>query len=403
MNTAVKENQAHLNGADLVAKAKAIVPFLREKQEQTNEMRRPPEEVRLRLKEDGFSRLYQPKRYGGAEGGLVNGADILREIGRGCGSTAWIMAQNIQHNFMLANWPEQAQDEIWGKTPDALVSGILIPGIGKAVKVAGGYRLSGRWPFVSGSEISDWIIFTGDCAIEGSDKREEFHFVLPRGQVEILDTWYTIGLRGSSSQDCQVKDVFVPEHMAVTMQDLKGRGDSPGARVNTGWQYSVPLYALFGCYIGCAALGIAEGAVEMYVEGARKRASTMSGANISSFATQQVKVAEAKTAVMSARLIIYSVLQQAEDIFKSGNQSTVEDRTRWRAMATYAGRLASSAVNLVLEAGGGGVIYERNPLSRSFSDITVANRHITQSWDFNGSTYGRVLLGLPSGVEALDD
>lgn len=403
MDTAVKEKQAPLTGADLAAQAEAMVPFLRQHQEQTNSMRRPPDEVRQRLKDTGFSRLWQPKRYGGAEGGLISGADIVREISRGCGSTGWIMAQNIQHNLMLANWPEKAQDEVWGKTPDALVSGILIPGIGKAVKVEGGYKLSGRWPFVSGSEIADWIIFTGERKLEGSDKPVELHFVLPREEVEILDTWYTIGLKGSCSHDCQLKEAFVPDHMAVTMHDLKGHGDSPGAKVNRGWQYKVPLYALFGCYIGCAALGVAEAAVEQYIEGARKRASTTSGSNIASFATQQVKVAEARVAVMSARQLIYSTLQQAEDLFKSGGVSSVEDRTRWRAMATYAGKLASSAVNLVLEAGGGGVIYERNPLSRCVADMTVANRHITQNWDVNASTYGRVLLGLPCGVEALDD
>ena len=353
------------------------------------------------MKDAGVARLWQPKRYGGAEGSLTEGADILRAVGRGCGSTAWIMAQNIQHNLMLANWSERAQDEIWGAMPDALVSGILIPGIGKAVKVDGGFALSGRWPFVSGCEIADWIIFTGDCVVDGKPK--EFHFVLPKDQVTILDTWYTIGLRGSSSQDCQLKDIFVPDHRVVSMHDLKGYGDSPGAEVNKSWQFRVPLYALFGCYIGCAALGIAEAAVESYIGNARQRASTMSGSNISAYTTQQVKVAEAQAAVMAARQIIYSTLEQAEALFRSGRSSTVEDRTRWRAMATYAGKLASSAVNLVLDAGGGGVIYERNPLSRAVSDITVANRHITQNWDVNASTYGRVLLGLPCGVEALDD
>jgi 3-hydroxy-9,10-secoandrosta-1,3,5(10)-triene-9,17-dione monooxygenase len=311
------------------------------------------------------------------------------------------MAQNIQHNLMLGSWPEQAQDEIWGETPDALVSGILIPGIGKAAKVDGGYRLSGRWPFVSGCEIADWIIFTGDCLVDG--KATEHHFVLPREKVTILDTWYTIGLRGTCSQDCQLADVFVPDHMVVSMHDLKGYGDSPGAEVNTGWQFRVPLYALFGCFIGSAALGIAEAAVDGYIGNARKRASTASGSSVAGFATQQVKVAEAQAAVLAARQLIDSTLEQAEALFKSGRKSTVEDRTRWRAMATYAGKLASSAVNLVLEAGGGGAIYERNPLSRCVSDMAVANRHITQNWDVNASTYGRVLLGLPCGVEALDD
>src|SRR5207302_919 len=111
---------------------------------------------------------------------------------------------------------------------------------------------------------------------------------------EILDTWYTIGLKGSSSHDCVVTDVFVPEHMTVTLEDLKGNGTSPGSRVNTGWQYKVPLYSLFGCYIGCAPLGIAEAAVDAYIDNARKRASTMSKSGVASFTTQQVKVADAK-------------------------------------------------------------------------------------------------------------
>lgn len=403
MDYPVTPPQNHLDGAELVAKARAIIPFLREMEPQTNSLRRPPEETRLRLKADGFSRLWQPRRYGGAEGGLTQGADILREIGRGCGSTAWIMAQNIQHNLMLANWPEKAQDEVWGRTPDALVSGILIPGIGKAVKVDGGYKLSGRWPFVSGCEIADWIIFTGDCVVGDSEEPKEFHFVLPKSEVTILDTWHTIGLRGSSSQDCVLSDAFVPDHRAVTMDDLKGKGTSPGAKVNTGWQFRVPMYALFGCYIGSAALGIAEAAVESYVGNARKRASTMSGSSVSSFTTQQVKVAEAQTAVLAARQLIYSVLEEAEALLRRGGTTTVEDRTRYRALATYAGKLGASAVNLVLDAGGGGVIYERNPISRAVLDVTVANRHITQNWDVNASTYGRVLLGLPCGVEALDD
>lgn len=392
-----------LNGAELVGLARDMIPFLREKAEVTNAGRRPPEEVRLRLKESGLARLWQPRRYGGAEGGLVEGADILREIGRGCGSTAWILAQNIQHNLMLAAWPEQAQDEIWGETPDVLVSGILIPGIGKATKVDGGYTLSGRWPFVSGSEIADWILFTGECPQGDAGETTELHFAVPRDQVEILDTWYTIGLQGSSSHDCVLKEVFIPDHMAVTMEELKGHGRSPGSKINLGWQYRVPTYSVFGCYIGCAALGIAEAAAERYVEAARKRASTMSGNTVASYTTQQVKVAEAQTAVLSARQLIYSTLREVEAIFKNGGTTTVEDRTRFRAVATYAGRLAASAVNLVLDAGGGGVIYERNPISRYVLDMTVANRHITQNWDVNASAYGRVLLGLPSGASALDD
>lgn len=403
MDTLHQDRQSALTGADLVAAAKAMIPFLREHEQETNTLRHPPEAVRLRLKAEGFARVFQPRHYGGAQATLVEGAEMLRELANGCGSTAWAVVQYVLHNYMLAHWSRQAQDEVWERTPDALLSGILIPGIGKAIKVEGGYRLSGRWPFVSGVELADWVIFTGECVLEESQAPHEFHFVLPKQHVTILDTWYTIGLKGSSSQDVVVEDVFVPDHRVASERDFKGHGQSIGSTFNSAPLYRVPPYSIFGAFIGSAALGIAEAAVEHYLVSARKRAATMTGGNIANYATQQVKVAEAQCAVLAAHHLIRSVLEETQALFDSGGSTTEEDRTRCRALATYAGKLSSSAVSLVLEAGGGAVIYERNPIARYICDITVANRHVTQNWDINASTYGRVLLGLPCGNPALAD
>ncbi|MFT0861374.1 acyl-CoA dehydrogenase family protein [Ancylobacter sp. G4_0304] len=391
-----------LRSADLAAAAEAMIPLLRETSPRTNADRRPPPELCAQLKAAGFPRMFQPARYGGAQGALTDGVDTLRAIGRGCGSTAWIVVQNMMHNLMIAHWPKEAQDAAWGASPDMMASGILIPGVGRARKVEGGYTLSGRWPFVSGVDVSDWVIFTGDVHLPDGTV-EDRHFLVPRAQVEIIDTWYTIGLKGSASNDVALNELFIPAHMSITMEQLKGHGRSPGSKVNTAPLYQIPPYAIFGCYIGSAQLGIAEAAVEHYVTHARKRAATMSSTAMASYVTQQVKVAEAQTAVRAARELIYSVVREVEALFAAGGQTTLEDRTRYRAMATYAGKLAASAVNIVVEAGGGTVIYDRNPVSLCVSDMTVANRHTTQNWDVNASTYGRVLLGLPSGVPAFED
>ena len=392
-----------ISSSGLVEKARQAIPFLRERSDEANALRRPPEDVRAFMKSGGFSRLWMPRRFGGVEGSLRAGCDMLRELAHGCGSTAWITVQNTLHNLMLANWPVEAQEEVWGKTPDVLVSGILIPGIGKATRVEGGYRLSGRWPFVSGVEVADWVIFTGECA-DAEGKVEELHFVIPRNEIEVLDTWYTIGLKASSSHDAKVNDVFVPEHRTVTEGALKGGVTSPAAARYDGTCYKVPPYSIFGCFIGSAALGIAEAAVDHYISNARKRAATMAGGtSIASYTTQQVKVAEAQSAVIAARQVIYSVLDDAERLAESGASTSEEDRTRFRAMAAYANKLVGAAGATVLEAGGGGVIYERNPVARCISDLTVTNRHITQNWDVNASTYGRALLGLPIENPMLED
>ncbi|MEI9922465.1 MAG: acyl-CoA dehydrogenase family protein [Bradyrhizobium sp.] len=390
------------SGAEIVERARALIPTLRSRSAITNENRCPPEATKQDLKRAGVAQIFQPKRYGGAEARLKDGVDVLRAVGSGCGSTAWISAQNVLHNFMISQWPEAGQEEIWGNMPDALVSGILIPGLGKVRKTNGGYIVSGRWPFVSGANIADWLIFTGDC--EESDGRiDDRHFLIPREKAEIIDTWHTIGLRGSASNDVALNEVFVPSHMSVQMAQLKGHGRGPGSAVNKAPLYHLPAYALFGCYIGSAALGIAEAAVEHYVAGARNRAGTMSGAKLANYTTQQVKVAEAQAAVTTARTLIYAVLEDAQATADSGRMTTTEDRARYRALATYAGRLNASAVNIVLEASGGAVAYERNPLSLYFSDFTIGNRHTTQNWDVNAAAYGRVLLGLPIDNPALDE
>ncbi len=384
-------------GPDLVARAEAMIPALRERAAATEADRQPSEQTRLEIKRSGIAQLFQPARYGGAEAPIGTGIDVLAAIGRGCGSTAWIVVQNITHNMMIASWPEAGQDAVWGTTPDALVSGILIPGVGKTVKTAGGYLLSGRWPFVSGVNIADWLMFTASCAED--DGVGERHFLVPRDQVMILDTWHTIGLKGSASNDVVVENVFVRDEMSVTMGQLKGHGSSP----NTAPLYQIPPYSLFGVYISASALGIAEAAVEHYAARARRRVATISGGAVASYTTQQVKVAEAQTAVLTARRLLHSVCDEAQAVVDAGRVTSKEDRARYRALATYAGRLSASAVNLVLEAGGGSVIYDRDPLSRCVSDMIVANRHTTQNWDVNASTYGRVLLGLPIGDVTLDD
>jgi 3-hydroxy-9,10-secoandrosta-1,3,5(10)-triene-9,17-dione monooxygenase len=386
----------------LIERAEALIPALRERSAATGTERRPSEETRCEIKRSGIVQLLQPARYGGAEARLRTGVDILAAIGRGCGSTAWIVVQNILHNLMIASWPEDAQDVVWKETPDVLVSGILIPGIGKCRAVRDGYVVSGRWPFVSGVNIADWLIVSAAGTGDGSGA-DDRHFLVPRHEVRILDTWYAIGLKGSASNDVILEDVFVPGHMSVTMEQLKGHGTGPGLRINAAPVHQIPPYALFGAYIGSAALGIAQAAVDEYIGQVRGRIATMSGARMGSYTTQQVKVAEAQSAVIAARRLLISICDEAQEAVEAGRVTTVEDRTRYRALATYAGKLSASAVNLVIEAAAGSAIYERNPLSRFATDMLVANRHTTQNWDVNASAYGRALLGLAVENPALDD
>ena len=140
---------------DLVARAQALIPALRARAPEADALRRLPAETVRDLKISGLARVLQPARYGGCQASFAPMTDILRAIGRGCGSTAWCLAQYIGHNFMVSLWPPPAQEAVWRDAPDNFVSGILVPLLGRAAKVSGGYTITGQWPFVSGVNNSD--------------------------------------------------------------------------------------------------------------------------------------------------------------------------------------------------------------------------------------------------------
>jgi 3-hydroxy-9,10-secoandrosta-1,3,5(10)-triene-9,17-dione monooxygenase len=388
------------DGETVLQRARDLIPALRERTEETERHRELPQATVDDIRNSGVHRVFQPARFGGCEAHFRIGVDILAALGQGCASTAWVVVQNMTHNLMLAHWPDQAQQDVWGTQPDALLSGILIPGMGKAHRVDGGYVLSGRWPFVSGVNCSDWAFFT---AMVPNDKGEveDRHFIIPRAEYEIIDSWHTVGLRGSASNDVAVREIFIPEHRSITVEDLKGGSVSPGSKHNTGLIFRSPLYAVFGTFIAAAILGAAEATVDYYVAQVRKRVTTMTKGAMAQYTTQQVKVAEAVTSVETARMLLETVADKAITILQQGRLPTDEERTGFRCQSAFAGKLAMNAVQIVWEAGGGAVIYDSNPISRGYRDVATANRHTTQAWDLNAATHGRVKLGLPLDNPAL--
>ena len=171
----------------------------------------------------------------------------------------------VTHNFMLSQWPDQGQHDIWGEDP-------ALPGerhlhlrrCGRARSVDGGYVLSGRWPLVSGVNTSDWCLFA--ALVDGGDVHSHRYFALPRRDIEIVDTWRSVGLMGSASNDVVVSEVFVPAHRTLSIQHLKG-GPTPGNAHNRSPLYRTPSYCIFGIYITAAVLGIAEAGLELLSRG----------------------------------------------------------------------------------------------------------------------------------------
>jgi 3-hydroxy-9,10-secoandrosta-1,3,5(10)-triene-9,17-dione monooxygenase len=379
-------------GAQLVRRAEDMIPELRRRAGAVNENRALLPESLDALRSSGLARLLQPKRFGGAEGAIRQVIDILIPVSSGCPSTAWCLAQYLMHNFMIARWAPEAQEEVWHSS-NALVSGIIVPRRGAAVAVDGGYRVSGRWPFVSGVQGSDWCL-VGAMVERRASPDEERYFLVPTAEVSVLDTWHSIGLRGSGSQDVELHDHFVREAMSLSRDDLKG-GESPGTAVNTAAVFKLPVQMTFGLLLAAPLIGMAEAMFEIFLSQSRRRRSLMSGEETASYATHQMEVGEISASLQAAEALLHADAQEMMELAESGRTLTPLERSNYRCNGAFAGRLACKAAQSVWDLVGARGAYADNPIAGIYQDVAVASRHTTMNWPINATEHGRTRLRLP--------
>ena len=379
---------------ELLARAEALIPVLRERAPRAEQLRRLPDETIADLHSSGLFRMLQPARVGGSELPYRALFELTAVIGQGCGSTAWVLANLAAHHWLLGMWHPEAQEEIWGQSPDSLISSALIFPRGRARRVPNGYRLSGRWPFSSGVDPSTWNMFGAVVADEETGENEPRMFLVPASDYSVIDTWQVIGLAATGSKDVEVADVFVPAYRTLAIERIKG-GPNRGSELNPGTLYKLPAISLFGFAIAGVLLGIARGAIQSFVETTRVRRGAYTGRNIADFTNIQVDLSEAAALADAAEAIVLRDCDEATRITEAGVVPSIEQRARYRRDGAFAATLCTKAVDLLFAASGGGAIYERNPIQRAFRDVHAANAHYVLNWGVSGAVYGRVALGLP--------
>jgi len=382
--------------AHMIARAKALIPRLRERASRTEELRRLPPETERELHESGLLRILQPKRVGGSEldyVALVDGADA---IGQADASVAWNWANLASHHWMLAMFDKRAQDVVWSKDADALIASSFIFPAGRARKVDGGYVLRGRWPFSSGVDSSEWNMLASVVSIEDEADGIEYRiFVVNKRDYKILDTWDATGLRGTGSNDVEVNDAFVEEPMTLAVSDLDG-GPTPGSAVNPNALYQLPVFSLFPYVLSGVALGNAQACLDDYVDIARHRASTYNRAKVGDLQSTQIKIAEASAKIDAARVIMRSTCIEAMAEARRCHIPDMAAKTKCRRDGAFAVNLCTEAVSLLFSASGARGLFTSGVLQRQFRDAHAINSHIAFNFDAAGTNYGRVALGLPS-------
>ncbi len=378
--------------AEAVGRARELVPALRERAKRGEEERRMLPETQADLHRTGLFRMVQPRRWGGMELDFVALVDIPAELGRGCASTAWNVGNLAVHHFLMALYDERAQEEVWGENPDALIaSGIAYPQ-GQARPVDGGFVINGHWNFSSGVDPAQWNQLA--VTVRDGDKVVGHRMcMVPRGEFEIVDDWFVLGMKATGSKSVRAKDLFVPEHRALDMSLARGAGDAPGLAKNANPTYRVP-YATLGshCLVG-AAIGNARAALELTCDHVKARSTNYTGARMRDFQTVQQRVGAAGARIDAAQLIARNDCLIGQQHAAAGTLMSSEEKLRLKRNLAYTVGLCTEAVDMLHTVAGAIGIYDGYPIQRLFRDAHALAGHFSFAFDAHGSTWGLVALG----------
>jgi 3-hydroxy-9,10-secoandrosta-1,3,5(10)-triene-9,17-dione monooxygenase len=379
---------------EILDRARAMVATLRSHALQAERDRLIPRRTHEQFRDAGFYRLFQPARYGGYEIPIGMMVEVAGELGRGCGSSAWIFTNLAVQNWIIGMHDPQAQEDVWGANPDALAASSFPTQGGTGRYVEGGLVLNGVWSFASGVDFADWENL--QCFIPKGGGPPDHRFVLlPKRDFTIKDDWRATCLAGTGSKSIVCDNIFVPEHRVLNTQ-LIGGGPSPGSAVNPHALYKVPPWSVGTKVFSGPALGIARGALELVVEEMRTRLS-VAGVKMAEVPTVQVRVAEALAEIEAANALLLKDCEDAMTFGETGERAPLELRGRWRLNNAFAGQLCLRAVERLHPLAGARGINDPDSLFLlAWRDIHAAVSQITMAWDIQAVNAGRIMFGLPS-------
>jgi alkylation response protein AidB-like acyl-CoA dehydrogenase len=376
-----------------VAAARQLAPVVRAAQREMDELRQLPPSVIDAMRAAGMFRLQAPNGVGGFEVGFNTFMEVVEELAKADGSAAWIVAIG-NSGTLWGQLPASGAATVFAQGPDVITAGSYNPRWGRAVPVPGGYRVSGKWTFVSGCRHAGWINL-GAIVMDGEEYRRDApgrvevrRCVVAQKDATILDTWHVSGLRGSGSHDIEVRDAFVPEDLTVLQ-------DCGAARKGTLWEF--PLTCALGLGFMSVGLGLARSAIDSVTElaGAKKPVG-MTG-QLRDRAVVQADVMKAEIKLRAARTLVHSLVADVWADVEAGRQIPIEQRALLRAAVVNAATVSAEVTDLMYTTAGGTSIYESFPLERTWRDVHAVTQQIMlspQYWEVTG----RVLLGLEPGL-----
>ncbi len=356
--------------------------------DEIEDLRRLPTDIADEFRKAGVFRMLVPEQYGGLESHPGEFVEVLKNLSYGDGSAGWNAMIGSTTGVLSASLPTEFAEEIYAANPDVLTVGVTAP-IGKAEIVEGGYKVTGRWPFGSGSQNAQWIC--GGCLVYKNGEKvigkfgpESLLMMFKADQVTIEDTWHVSGLKGTGSNHFHVDEAFVPEGRCIVLG---------GKTLVRKPLFQFPLLGLLALGVSSVSLGIGYRALETFKELAGVKKPTQSNRKLLERTSVQSEVARSVADLQSSEAYMHKVINDAWAIAERGDKLDLETKASLRLAAANTTHRSVAAVDRLYQLGGGSSIYLDNLLQRCFRDVHVITQHIMVASPIFEVT-GKVILGV---------
>ena len=379
-----------------VQRARELLPVLKARGKAQWQQPRVFDETIADLQDAGFFQMLQPRRWGGGETTPIESFEVASILAEADASVAWVLGVVGIHAYHLAFFDDKAQEEVWGENTQTLISSPYMPG--KAIRVPGGFRLTGRYSFSSGGEHCAWTFLGANVEGEensGSAKMSglpAYTFLLPRADYEIVPNWNVHGLRATGSNDIIVKDMFVPEHRTLKWEQVLN-GTAPGLARNDGLLYRLPFFQIFSRATQApSALGALTGMVQAFIDFNAGKVSRH-GIHMGQNQAATLVVAESLSHIEEMRSQVYKNYARVIAEAEGGPVVPIDDRRMFRFQSSQIPPRCAVHANNIYRLTGGSAIYESQEFGRYLNDLMAIQTHQLNNYQTHATAWAGTLLG----------
>ena len=378
--------------AELVVRARALIPVLARRSLEQKQRRGILPETIAEMQAAGFFRVLQPRRWGGYEMDLGTFYDIEMALGEGDMSSGWTYGVLGVVSWFLGVMDDRAAQEVWGHDTTTLICSSTMPA-GKATAVDGGFRLAGYWRYASGCEHCGWALLGGMVHVDSTPPDWRF-FLVPRRDYQTVDTWQVAGLQGTGSIDVILDDVFVPVYRTQRLQDnflLRGAGQA----LNTSSLYRLPFGQIFVRGVSTAGIGALQAMLAALIDFSRDRVSRAGGRSAEN-PFVQLLCAETAAAIDEMRTTLHRNFATLHDYARRSEKPPLELRLQHKFQSSAVIERCTLLASRIFKSTGAAGLADELPFGRILADLMAARQHISNQYDYYGSNWGAAMFGLES-------